>query len=225
MRARLQARPGHQPTITQTASTPGLHRLSAGSADREVLLYVPATVAAGDAHTLLIAMHGAGGSASSGLRHLRPVADANRLLLLAPTSRGPTWDVIRGGWGPDVGVIDRALAEVFATYCVDRRRVVISGFSDGASYALSLALANGDLFTHVVAFSPGFLAPGPRVGQPKVYVSHGVDDSVLPIAYTTRRIVPQLRQLGYDLTVREFDGGHVVPPAVVEDAVRWLGRP
>ncbi len=31
------------------------------------------------------------------------------------------------------------------------------GFSDGASYALSLGVPNGDLFTHIVAFSPGFM--------------------------------------------------------------------
>jgi phospholipase/carboxylesterase len=28
-----------------------------------------------------------------------------------------------------------------------------------ASYALSLGIANGNLFSHVLAFSPGFLAP------------------------------------------------------------------
>jgi predicted esterase len=34
--------------------------------------------------------------------------------------------------------------------------LAVSGFSDGASYALSIGPANGDLFTHVMAFSPGF---------------------------------------------------------------------
>jgi poly(3-hydroxybutyrate) depolymerase len=42
---------------------------------------------------------------------------------------------------------------------VDPQRICVSGFSDGASYALSLGLANGDLFTHVAAFSPGFMRP------------------------------------------------------------------
>ena len=39
-----------------------------------------------------------------------------------------------------------------------------SGFSDGASYALSLGAANGDLFTHIAAFSPGFMRPPVSVG-------------------------------------------------------------
>jgi predicted esterase len=40
------------------------------------------------------------------------------------------------------------------------------GFSDGASYALSLGLANGDLFTHVLGFSPGFMRVPRHVGRP-----------------------------------------------------------
>ena len=92
----------------------------------------------------------------------------------------------------------------------------------GASYALSLGLANGDLFTHVLAFSPGFVVPGPRVGRPAAYVSHGRDDGVLPIERTTRRIVPWLRESGYPVITREFNGAHTVPPAIAEDAVRWV---
>jgi predicted esterase len=186
------------------------------------MLYVPPGLTNADPATLVLTLHGAGGTAQSGLAHLQPLADANGLLLLAPQSRSATWDVITGGWGSDAATIDRALDAVFSSWAVDPGRVVISGFSDGASYALSLGLANGDLFTHVVAFSPGFVAPGPWVGAPKVYVSHGVRDTVLPIASTTRRLVPRLRESGYDLTVREFDGGHTVPPELTADAMRWL---
>ena len=47
------------------------------------------------------------------------------------------------------------------------------------SYALSLGLANGDLFTHVIAFSPGFITPAPPSGRPPIFVSHGTADQVL----------------------------------------------
>jgi hypothetical protein len=67
------------------------------------------------------------------------------------------------------------------------------GLSDGASYALSLGLLNGDLFTHVIAFSPGFVAKGTRRGNPQVFVSHGLRDQVLPIDRCSRRIVRDLR--------------------------------
>jgi phospholipase/carboxylesterase len=100
-----------------------------------------------------------------------------------------------------------------------------SGTVHGASYALSLGLANADLFTHIIAFSPGFLIPTRTVGTPQVYISHGRTDAVLPIDRTTRRIVPQLRAAGIPIEVHEFDGPHVVPPDVADDAVRWLTHP
>ena len=66
--------------------------------------------------------------------------------VLAPDSRGTTWDAIREGFGDDVTFIDRALEHVFARVSIDPARVTVGGFSDGASYALSLGLANGDVF-------------------------------------------------------------------------------
>jgi len=170
----------------------------------------------------VLLLHGAGGDAEGGLGLLQPLADAANLLLLAPASRRQTWDVIGGAYGPDVELLDRALMEVFNRYAVDSSRLAIGGFSDGASYALSLGLINGDLFTHVIAFSPGFIAPGARHGQPRIFVSHGTRDDVLPIDVCSRRIVPQLQRTEYDVQYREFDGPHVVPPEIAQEAVSWF---
>jgi phospholipase/carboxylesterase len=219
--ARLEARPGRG-AVASPDPARGTRRLDAGSVGPEVLLHVPPGLDDGAPARLVLTLHGAGGDARGGLAPLLPLADANRLLLLAPSAQGATWDAIRGSWGADVEHIDRALAAVFGSYRVDPTHVVVSGFSDGGSYALSLGLANGDLFTHVIAFSPGFVVPAPRVDTPAVFVSHGRDDTVLPIERTTRRIVPRLRESGHPLVVREFDGPHLVPPPIAQDAVRWL---
>jgi hypothetical protein len=56
---------------------------------------------------------------------------------------------------------------------VDPTRLAVGGFSDGTSYALSLGLTNGDLFSHVLAFSPGFAVPARRRGRPRLFLSHG----------------------------------------------------
>jgi len=149
------------------------------------------------------------------------LADELGLLLLAPESRQSTWDVLVGGFGPDVEVIDRALARSFDRYVVDPARVIAAGFSDGASYALSLGLVNGDLFDSVLAFSPGFASPGARRGKPRLFVSHGTRDPVLDIDATSRRLVPRLRRAGYDIRYLEFDGGHSVPPDVARTAATW----
>jgi len=123
-----------------------------------------------------------------------------------------------------VAFIDRALQKVFQQYPIDPDRLAVAGFSDGASYALSLGLTNGTLFNDVLAFSPGFMAPTRQADTPRIFVSHGVHDEVLPIDPCSRRLVPLLKRAGYPVDYREFDGGHAVPAEMVELAVaRFLG--
>ncbi len=193
------------------------------SAGRDGLLYVPRGYRAGRAAPLVLMLHGAGGNAQHGLAPLLPRAEEAGLLLLAPESREGTWDVIRGAYGPDVTFIDRALAHIFARYALDPGRIAVEGFSDGASYALSLGLINGDLFTHVMAFSPGFAAPSAPHGRPHLFISHGTHDAVLRIDACSRRIVPRLERAGYDLRYVEFEGPHIVPTEIVGQALTWFG--
>jgi phospholipase/carboxylesterase len=100
--------------------------------------------------------------------------------------------------------------------------MAVGGFSDGASYALSLGLVNGSLFRHVIAFSPGFMDPPTTSGKPAIFVSHGTADRVLPIDKCSRRIVPLLKSAGYKVDYREFEGGHTVPPELAKAAYESL---
>jgi predicted esterase len=180
--------------------------------------YVPEP-ADGRPYRLALLLHGAGGSARPTLDLMLAVADERRLLLVAPNSVAATWDMIGVGFGPDVQRIDRVLQEVVTTYPI--MGMMIGGFSDGASYALSIGLINGDVFDAVLAFSPGFAAPLVTHGTPRIYISHGTADRVLPIDRCSRNLVPRLRALGYDITYDEFDGGHEVPDAIVRRAVDY----
>jgi predicted esterase len=218
----LTARPGGATSSPGPLATPGTHPLGLTAA-RDTLLHVPATLPPGGAPPLVVSLHGAGGNAEAGVALFRPLAEERGLLVMAPASRGSTWDAVRGRYGPDAELVDRALATVFAAFAVPRDRVAVAGFSDGASYALGLGLANGDLFRDVLAFSPGFVPPGAlRSGKPRIFISHGDADEVLPIDRTSRRIVPALREDGYDVTYREFRGPHTVPPEIAREAVDRL---
>jgi phospholipase/carboxylesterase len=121
-----------------------------------------------------------------------------------------------------VAFIDSALAEVFRRAAVDPQRVSIEGFSDGATYGLSLGVTNGDLFGRIVAFSPGFIAAAGRRGEPRIFISHGTADPILPIDVSSRRIVLALEGEGYSVDYREFAGGHTAPAHIVQEAVQWL---
>lgn len=213
---RLTARP----RANVASSVQGEHALGLDRR-RDAILQVPAK-ASGDPLPLLVLLHGAGGSGEGVLRRLGSAAEDAGVAVLAPDSRDSSWDAIRGSFGPDVTFIDRALTQVFETVAIDKARVAIGGFSDGATYALSLGLINGDLLPRVVAFSPGFVVDGTPRGRPRVFISHGTSDRILPIDRTSRVIVPALRQRGYDVTFREFDGGHEVPAGIAREGLAWL---
>ena len=218
----LSAAPSPAPSAP--AWPPGLHWLEVGGG-RKPALFVPQGLDPNRPVPLVVLLHGAGGAATDIVPLMQGAAEAQKFLVLAPQSQDRTWDVIMGAYGPDVGALARALELVFAAQAVDPGRIAVSGFSDGASYALSLGLANGELFGDVLAFSPGFMAPATLAGKPRIFMSHGVDDAVLPVDRCSRRIAPQLRNNGYNVDYREFPGPHVVPPEMVTAALeRFLGR-
>ncbi|MDQ4098377.1 MAG: alpha/beta hydrolase [Actinomycetota bacterium] len=214
-----------RPSPPRSGDSPaGLLPLGLGE-PRDGMHFVPSSYDPAVPLPLVVMLHGAGGDARGALEPFLPRADEAGMILLAPESRGRTWDVLLGGYGRDVGFIDRALQVTMDRYAVDGTRVAVEGFSDGASYALGLGLGNGDLFSAVVAFSPGYAPPATPQGRPRLFLSHGVRDEVLPIDRCSRRIVPRLRRLNYEVEYVEFDDGHTVPEAIVDHALAWLAPP
>lgn len=190
--------------------------------ERDAILRLPATATSAPL-PLLVLLHGAGGSSNGVLRRLGSACEEAGVAVLAPDSRDQTWDAIRGSFGPDVTFVNQALKRVFDIVAVDPMRVAVGGFSDGATYALSLGLINGDLFSRVVAFSPGFVVEDTPHGTPRFFISHGTDDGILPIDRCSRLIVARLQKRGYEVTFREFHGGHEVPADIAREGTRWVG--
>jgi predicted esterase len=121
-----------------------------------------------------------------------------------------------------VRFIDQALSWTFDRVRIDARRVAIVGFSDGASYALSLGISNGALFSRIVAYSGCIVLADNLRGQPEIFVSHGVEDDILPIDGCARAYVPALREKGYSVEYEEFEGGHELPDNISTAAMNWL---
>jgi phospholipase/carboxylesterase len=218
-KGKIEARPG---VPGEGAGAKGLRKLWLDP-HRDSTLYIPGGYQPSRPAPLAVMLHGAGGNADHGMSLLRWLSDAAGILVMAPPSRGSTWDIIeKNAFGPDIVFIDGALTQVFRQYNIDPARIAIGGFSDGASYALSVGLTNGDLFSHIIAFSPGFIYTAAAAGKPAVYISHGIQDGVLPIAPCSRRIVLQLKCQQYKITYREFDGPHTVPDSIRKEAVEWF---
>lgn len=225
----LRARPALRPAALLERAPPlplppGRHKLAFANG-RQAVLHVPALASDAPARPLqlIVLLHGVrqllGGADEVAVAH----AQRHGALLLMPRSLTDSWDVIRGGYGPDLAFLDRVLAWTMRRYNVDPQALVIGGFSDGASYALSVGLMNGDLFSDILAFAPGFMKPVRRVGRPRVFVAHGSGDEVLPVE-RGRAIARQLALETYEVQYAEFDGAHVVPAPLAREALRRIAE-
>jgi predicted esterase len=214
-----------EPRSPALAPRPGAPTLATGTGKQEftiattsAVVYVPPSIIRSQPVGLVLFLHGGSRQVEPYIEAHRPIADSTRVIVLAPYAVGSSWDAIRGDFAWDVTVIERALEWVFARWTIDPAKVVVSGFSDGGTYALALGRANGELFKRVAAWSPGFLIDVPEQGKPPILVAHGTQDLVLPFTYTQTTIVPTLEQLGYTVDFREFTGPH----AMNLQMVAWL---
>lgn len=219
---RITARPREGVKTTAT----GHINLGIAPGDRDAILHLPKVQTP---VPLLVMLHGATQNADDMFWYLGSTHEEAGVAILAPNSRGTTWDAVGGSFGPDVDFLNLALERVFQIAAIDPARICVGGFSDGASYAIGLGLLNTDLFTMVAAFSPGFV-PEEAATQadllastkPRFFISHGTQDHILPINSCGRRIAQGLKSRGYDVTFREFDGDHEIPADVAREGMMWV---
>jgi len=171
------------------------------------------------------------------LEAYRALADANGFVLLIPRSVKGSWDMVEDlrtrlgaemnvqpRYGKDLQALDAALADLFSKVAIDAKHIGIAGFSDGATYALSVGTANPQLFGTVIAFSPG---PGFIKNYSKsqrVFVSHGEHDRVLPYS-NARGIVARMRGRGMNVQFESFEGDHEVPSEIRAKAIALFIAP
>jgi phospholipase/carboxylesterase len=200
---------------------PGRHCLGIDR-ERDAVLYVPHDLEERVPVPLWVMFHGAGGFPGKVLPFIEAHAEQRRFLILAPHSLYPTWDIVIGGSGPDLERLHRALTAVTSRYRLDRDHLAFAGFSDGASYALSIGITNGDVASHVIAFSGGFMSIFTQNGSPHVFIAHGLIDEQLPIATSGRANAAKLTAAGYDVQYVEFNGVHAIQPVIVGMAVDFF---
>lgn len=213
-----------------TLASPTAPRLPAGrhllgiAEDRDYVLHVPASLPAEGPVPLLVMFHGANGFPDKVAPFLIDHAEREGFLLLLPQSLLPTWDIVIGGSGPDLERLEQGLGKVCSHFQIDPKHLGFAGFSDGGSYALSIGITNGDIVSHVMVFSGGFMSVFMQNGMPKILIAHGTQDEQLPIESAGRAKSQKLKSAGYDVKYVEFDGRHVIHPPVVEEAMTFFLR-
>lgn len=206
---------------TKAPLTPGEHRLGLAE-DRDTFLIVPEGLPTDKPIPFLVMFHGSSGSAQKVLPFFIDYAKKNKFLLMLPQSTYYTWDLSVGGHGPDLDRLEKALTFVSDRFMIDPKHFAFAGFSDGGSYALSTGLTNGELISHIIVFSGGFMNVYFKTGKPRVFIAHSPEDEQLNIKTSAIKHYKELKKEDYDLTFELFSGPHIIHPPVVEKAMEFF---
>jgi predicted esterase len=206
--------------------------LHAAAAETPILVVPPKKYDRKRPAPLIIVLHGYGDRPDNYPRLWGGVANDAGAILAVP--RGGR-QVGRGfGWsGVDEAdaVLERILKETGEAFEIDRSRIVVTGFSQGAFIAMALGVRHPELLAGVIpmagAYIPEIDAPPPPRGHgPRYYFMAGsLDNKVTDMRLAAR----DFEAAGYPVTLRVLPGiGHVFPrPPGRElgNALGWVLEP
>ena len=189
-------------------------------------VYVPEQWDGETAMPLVVALHGGSGHGRDFLWSWLADARSRGVLLMSPTALERTWSIM-GGEDVDAERITEMVESVAARYPVDRSRVLLTGMSDGATYALLCGLREDSPFTHLApacgVLHPYLMAGGlERAADRPIYMVHGALDWMFPlsVAHIGR---DALQAAGARLVYREIeDLSHTYPRDENPRILDWL---
>ena len=178
-------------------------------------------------YPLFTVLHGAGRQDEFLAKAYRAQPALRDALFFVPRSVAPTWDLIAGTERKDLDFFEYAYDLIYRRYPVDAFQQVLIGYSDGASYALSVGLSNPNLFAAVIGWAAGFLVLDRNTldaanAKPRIYLEYGTHDQLFNFEQVALPMRENLEQAGYDLTFSVDEGGRHLPSGSFHlEALDW----
>jgi predicted esterase len=224
---RMMLRLAHRAMEARDEASPtGFVEIESG-ASRAVLL-TPSVVEPGRRYPLFTVFHGAGRQDEMLVKACREEPDRRQALFLVPRSVEPTWDLIAGASAqPDLDFLEYAWDLIYRRYPIDPGRQALIGYSDGASYALSLALSNPGFFDAALCWAAGFAmmdrkAVGADDKRTRFYLEYGTADPLFPFEQTALPMRENLEKAGYRVEFSVDEGGRHWPSGSFQrEALDW----
>lgn len=215
----------HDVEEQENASPVGEIRLEQG--DASAVLLTPSEIDPNRRYPLFTVFHGAGRQDAMLVKACRGEPDRRNAFFLVPRSVEPTWDLIVRGPRSDLDFLEYAYDLIARRYPIDPGRRVLIGYSDGASYALSLALSNPRVFEAALCWAAGFVVldrENVAEGDPKprIYLEYGTHDELFAFDQVALPMKQNLEQAGYSVEFSVDEGGRHWPSGSFQgEALDW----
>ncbi len=195
--------------------------------DARAVLLTPSEIDPDRRYPLFTVLHGAGRQDEMLVKACRGQPDQRDAFFLVPRSVDPTWDLIVGGERNDLDFLEYAYDLIYRRYPIDPARQVLIGYSDGASYALSLVLSNPRLFEAALCWAAGFVVlDRDNVGEddpkPRIYLEYGTHDELFAFDRVALPMKENLERAGYPVEFSVDEGGRHWPSGTFQgEALDW----
>lgn len=200
-------------------------------------LLTPAEIDPARRYPLFTVLHGAGRQDEALSKGYRNEPNARQAFFLIPRSVDPTWDLIVGGERHDLDFLEYAYDLIYRRYPIDPLQQALIGYSDGASYALSVGLCNSGLFSALMVWAAGFLVVDPATAaefrqpeanaaamapKPRIYLEYGTHDELFSFEQVALPMRANLESAGFDVTFSVDEGGRHWPSGTFHsEALDW----
>jgi predicted peptidase len=194
--------------LTQMPVREGTHDLAfviPGFGQMRYAVSLPDAYDPDEPRPLVLALH-AGGQRFPGYGRVfmqqivQPAAAGLEAVIVAP-------DCPTNAWSDPLAeqAVVQLLDHLAATYAIDRRRVLVTGFSLGGRGTWFMASRHGDLFTAAIPIAASTRdLPADTLGLVPTYVIHSRADEVVPFA-PAEQVARELERLGRPVRFEAFD--------------------
>lgn len=205
-----------------------------------IRIQLPADFDAGESYPLVVGLHGHGGRGDEFFTPAPLFAEAGVIyaVLQAPYALamagriGYSWTLR----GVDNEAGDQGESELSIRYilkAVDTlvekyspSSVWLMGFSQGGTMTYQTALAHPERFDGFAVFGswyrPEWFTENEleAASALRVFIGHGLQDGVVERSTTSRDI---LDAAGFDVTLYDYPGGHMIAPSAIDELFDWMG--
>lgn len=216
--------PNDTPQTAGAAVARGIHNFANERGQRGgYSLYVPEYYTADREWPLIVALHGGSGHGADFFWNWLRTARSEGAILIAPSSQSNTWSLSDATL--DGKVILKMVSDLIARYKIDASKMLLTGISDGGTFAMMLTASAMNIFSHtapVACAGHAFTQHARAFAQKKIYMVHGAKDWMFAVA-PVRQAADALKAAGAEIVYREIsDLSHNYPRDENRAMMRWL---